>query len=148
MDRWLSKIKDPKDLRGMKVEDLTALADEIRELMLKVTSDNGGHLASNLGTVELTLALHCVFDTPEDRIVWDVGHQAYPHKIVTGRADRFPTIRRQGGLSGFLRRDESPYDAFGAGHGPARPARVAQPPSSPTFFFNQSSSNCSRPICW
>jgi 1-deoxy-D-xylulose-5-phosphate synthase len=116
MDRWLSKIKDPKDLRGMKVEDLTALADEIRELMLKVTSDNGGHLASNLGTVELTLALHCVFDTPEDRIVWDVGHQAYPHKIVTGRADRFPTIRRQGGLSGFLRRDESPYDAFGAGH--------------------------------
>jgi 1-deoxy-D-xylulose-5-phosphate synthase len=116
MDQWLSKIKDPKDLRGLSVEELKVVAEEIRELLLKVTATNGGHLASNLGIVELTLALHTVFDTPTDRLVWDVGHQGYPHKIVTGRCEQFGTIRREGGLSGFLRRSESQYDTFGAGH--------------------------------
>src|SRR5262249_11815548 len=109
----LSKIKDPKDLRALNVEELRAVAEEIRELLLKVTATNGGHLASNMGTVELTLGLHYVFDTPVDRLVWDVGHQGYPHKILTGRYEQFPTIRKEGGLSGFLKRAESRYDAFG-----------------------------------
>ena len=116
MGKWLDKIKDPSDLREMEIEQLAELAEEIRELLLKVTATNGGHLASNMGSVELTLALHHVYDTPNDRIVWDTGHQGYPHKIITGRADRFHTIRQEGGLSGFLKRTESPYDTFGAGH--------------------------------
>lgn len=116
MSQWLSQIDEPAHLRRLTPQQLSEVAEEIRELLLQVTASNGGHLASNLGTVELTLALHYVFETPEDRIVWDVGHQAYPHKIITGRRDRFHTIRRAGGLSGFLRRSESPYDTFGAGH--------------------------------
>jgi 1-deoxy-D-xylulose-5-phosphate synthase len=116
MGEWLKKIREPKDLRELPVEDLVVIAEEIRELLLKVTATNGGHLASNMGTVELALALHYAFNTPEDRIVWDVGHQAYPHKLLTGRYEAFHTIRQQGGLSGFLKRSESPYDAFGAGH--------------------------------
>ena len=112
----LKKINDPADLRGLSRADLQRLADELRQYLLESVSKTGGHLSSNLGTVELTIALHYVFNTPEDRIVWDVGHQTYPHKILTGRRDRMPTLRQQGGLSGFPRRDESAYDTFGTAH--------------------------------
>jgi 1-deoxy-D-xylulose-5-phosphate synthase len=98
------------------VEELPQLAQEIREEVISVVSEVGGHLASTLGAVELTLALHYVFDTPEDRIVWDTGHQAYAHKLICGRRNRLATIRQLGGISGFLSRDESEYDVFGAGH--------------------------------
>lgn len=116
MVKWLEKIQSPQDIRGLEIDQLREIAEEIREKILKVTASNGGHLASSMGAVELSLALHYVFNTPSDRLVWDVGHQSYAHKLVTGRADRFETIRREGGLSGFLKRGESPYDAFGAGH--------------------------------
>ncbi len=112
----LDEIRDPADLRRAPVEDLVSLAEEIREFLVSLASAKGGHFASSLGAVELTLALHYVFDTPRDKLVWDVGHQAYVHKILTGRRDRMHTIRQYGGLSGFLKRSESPYDAFGAGH--------------------------------
>ncbi|MCU0230438.1 MAG: thiamine pyrophosphate-dependent enzyme, partial [Acidobacteria bacterium] len=112
----LSAIDDPSDLRALSIEDLRDLAEQIRGFLVEVAATKGGHFASSLGTVELTLALHYVFDTPHDLLVWDVGHQAYVHKILTGRRDRLPTIRQDDGLSGFLKRDESPYDAFGAGH--------------------------------
>ncbi len=112
----LQKINDPADLRALSRQELRTLADELRSYLLESVSKTGGHLSSNLGTVELTIALHHVFDTPEDRIVWDVGHQTYPHKILTGRRDRMPTLRQQGGLSGFPKRDESPYDTFGTAH--------------------------------
>ena len=112
----LQKINDPADLRALSRAELRQLADELRAYLLESVSKTGGHLSSNLGTVELTIALHYVFDTPGDRIVWDVGHQTYPHKILTGRRDRMPTLRQQGGLSGFPRRDESPYDTFGTAH--------------------------------
>ena len=116
MGTWLKRIGSPADLRGLSIDQLREVAEDIRETLLKVTATNGGHLASNMGSVELTLALHHVFNTPEDRIVWDTGHQAYPHKLVTGRAETFHTIRQEGGLSGFLKRSESEYDTFGAGH--------------------------------
>ncbi len=112
----LNKINDPADLRSLSRAELGKLADELRAYLLESVSKTGGHLSSNLGTVELTIALHYVFNTPDDRIVWDVGHQTYPHKILTGRRDRMPTLRQQGGLSGFPRRDESAYDTFGTAH--------------------------------
>ncbi len=112
----LKKINDPADLRALSRAELRMLADELRSYLLESVSKTGGHLSSNLGTVELTIALHYVFSTPDDRIVWDVGHQTYPHKILTGRRDRMPTLRQQGGLSGFPKRDESPYDTFGTAH--------------------------------
>ncbi len=112
----LKKINDPSDLRALSRTELRTLADELRRYLLESVSKTGGHLSSNLGTVELTIALHYVFSTPEDRIVWDVGHQTYPHKILTGRRERMPSLRQQGGLSGFPRRDESPYDTFGTAH--------------------------------
>ena len=112
----LEKIDSPDDLKRLTLSDLRRLAGEIRECLIRRVTENGGHLASNLGVVELTLALHYVFDSPRDAIVWDVGHQAYVHKLVTGRRDRFATIRQHGGLSGFCAREESPHDAFGAGH--------------------------------
>jgi 1-deoxy-D-xylulose-5-phosphate synthase len=114
--RLLGTIDSPADLRALPEAELVPLAAELREFMLNTVADNGGHLAAGLGTVELTVALHYLFDTPHDLLVWDVGHQCYPHKILTGRRDRLSTIRKRGGLSGFLRRDESPYDTFGAGH--------------------------------
>jgi 1-deoxy-D-xylulose-5-phosphate synthase len=116
MTRLLDGIQFPKDIRGFTVVELNQLAVEIREEVISVVSEVGGHFASTLGAVELTLALHYVFDTPEDRIVWDTGHQAYAHKLISGRRDRLGTIRQFGGLSGFLSRDESEYDVFGAGH--------------------------------
>ncbi|MGE5714737.1 MAG: 1-deoxy-D-xylulose-5-phosphate synthase, partial [Betaproteobacteria bacterium] len=112
----LAAIDSPADVRRLRAAQLPALADEVRAHLIESVATSGGHFAAGLGTVELTVALHYVFDTPRDAIVWDVGHQCYPHKILTGRRDRLPTIRKRGGLSGFLRRDESDYDAFGAGH--------------------------------
>ncbi len=116
MTRLLDTINDPSDLRGLSNEELELLAQEVRQEIISTINLIGGHYASNLGTVELTVALHKVFNSPQDKIVWDVGHQAYPHKILTGRRDRFNTIRQYGGLSGFLSREESVHDAFGAGH--------------------------------
>ena len=112
----LESIHSPADLRKLHRGDLPRLAADVRQCVLDNVSQTGGHLSSNLGTVELTVALHYVFNTPEDRIVWDVGHQTYPHKILTGRRERMPTLRQLGGLSGFPRRDESEYDTFGTAH--------------------------------
>jgi 1-deoxy-D-xylulose-5-phosphate synthase len=112
----LKKIEGPGDLRRLSRSQLKPLADELRAFLLDSVSRTGGHLSSNLGTVELTIALHYVFNTPDDRIVWDVGHQTYPHKILTGRRDRMGSLRQQGGVSGFPRRDESPFDTFGTAH--------------------------------
>ena len=112
----LNSIHSPADLKKIPREQLPALADELRQFVLDSVSKTGGHLSSNLGTVELSIALHYVFDTPQDRIVWDVGHQSYPHKILTGRRERMGTLRQFDGLSGFPRRAESEYDAFGTGH--------------------------------
>ena len=112
----LNTINSPVDLRQLAEQDLQPLADELRRFLIDFTSETGGHLAPGLGAVELTVALHYVFDTPRDRLVWDIGHQAYPHKILTGRRDAMRTIRKAGGLSGFLKRAESEYDSFGAGH--------------------------------
>jgi 1-deoxy-D-xylulose-5-phosphate synthase len=114
--RLLETIRSPLDVRLLPEEELPRLAQELREFLLTHVSRTGGHLASGLGVVELTIALHYVFDTPLDQIVWDVGHQVYPHKILTGRRDRFSTLRQKGGLSGFTMRQESEYDAFNAAH--------------------------------
>ncbi len=116
MTPLLDTIESPADLRKLPRGQLKNLSDELRAYLLDSVSKTGGHLSSNLGTVELTVALHYVFNTPEDRLVWDVGHQTYPHKILTGRKDRMNTLRQLGGLSGFPRRDESPYDTFGTAH--------------------------------
>lgn len=113
---YLDRVNTPSDFRSFTVAELRGLADDVREYLIDVVSRTGGHLGAGLGAVELSVALHYVFDTPRDKIVWDVGHQAYPHKILTGRKDRLPTIRQRGGLSGFLKRSESSYDVFGAGH--------------------------------
>ena len=112
----LDTINSPSDLKNIPRSELPKLAREIRQRIVDVVSKTGGHLASNLGMVELTLALHYVFDVPNDKIVWDVGHQAYTHKLVTGRKERFHTLRQHGGISGFPKRSESPYDAFSTGH--------------------------------
>lgn len=112
----LSDVKSPADLRGLPVQDLYSIASAIREEIIHTVSLNGGHLASSLGVVELTLALHTVFDTPRDKIVWDVGHQSYAHKLVTGRYDAFRTLRKFGGISGYPKRVESPYDVYDTGH--------------------------------
>jgi 1-deoxy-D-xylulose-5-phosphate synthase len=112
----LTRIDSPADVRRLSRAELKTLAVELREYVLQSVSRTGGHLSSNLGTVELTIALHYVFDTPRDRLVWDVGHQTYPHKILTGRRDRMDTLRQLGGISGFPRRDESEYDTFGTAH--------------------------------
>lgn len=112
----LEKVNFPEDVRKLNFAELGKLAQEIRSLIIQAVSSTGGHLASSLGTVELTLALHYVFNTPEDKIVWDVGHQAYAHKIITGRKEQFFTLRKKGGLCGFPRREESPYDTFNVGH--------------------------------
>lgn len=112
----LEKVNSPADLKRLSADELRLCCDELRRYIIEQCSVNPGHLASSLGTVELTAALHYVFDTPDDKIVWDVGHQTYAHKILTGRREAFRTNRRLGGLSGFPRMAESPYDAFGGGH--------------------------------
>src|SRR3954451_20136848 len=125
MDRWkdadmkhalLEKIQSPADVRRLSRLELKQLAAELRDFVVQSVSQTGGHLSSNLGTVELTIALHHVFNTPHDRLVWDVGHQTYPQKILSARRDRMPTLRQRGGISGFPRRDESEYDTFGTAH--------------------------------
>lgn len=116
MSDFLDKIHQPSDLRKLSYPQLDQLAQEIRAELVHVVQNNGGHLASNLGVVELTIALHRVFDAPTDKIVWDVSHQCYVHKLLTGRRERFATLRQHGGISGFTDRSESPYDCFGAGH--------------------------------
>ncbi|HYE14861.1 MAG TPA: 1-deoxy-D-xylulose-5-phosphate synthase, partial [Pyrinomonadaceae bacterium] len=112
----LQSINSPEDLRRLRPEQLQGVADEIRQYILETMSRVGGHTGASLGAVELAVALHYAFDTPRDRLVWDVGHQAYAHKVLTGRRELLPTVKQYGGLSGFLRRDESEYDTFGAGH--------------------------------
>ena len=112
----LDTVEYPADIRKLSKDQLPQLADELRAEMIDAVSQSGGHLGSGLGVVELTVAIHYVFDTPNDRLIWDVGHQCYPHKIVTGRRDRIRTIRQGGGLSGFTKRAESEYDPFGAAH--------------------------------
>jgi 1-deoxy-D-xylulose-5-phosphate synthase len=116
MKKLLETIDSPADLRLLRREDLPRLAAEIRAFILEVVSKNGGHLSANLGVVELTLALHYVFDTPRDKVIWDVGHQSYTHKIITGRRERFRTLRQAGGLLGFPAREESEYDVYNTGH--------------------------------
>jgi len=116
MSEILDKIDCPTDLKGLKLKELNKLASEIRDELISVVSTNGGHLASNLGVVELTIALHRVFDSPQDKIIWDVGHQAYTHKLLTGRKHQFASLRQYEGLSGYTCRSESQHDPFGAGH--------------------------------
>ncbi len=112
----LDTVKTPEDLRKLDPDQLPQLADELRTEVIDAVSATGGHLGAGLGVVELTVAIHYLFDTPNDRLIRDVGHQAYPHKILTGRRDRMRTLRQPGGLSGFTKRSESEYDIFGAGH--------------------------------
>ncbi|RYZ64985.1 MAG: 1-deoxy-D-xylulose-5-phosphate synthase, partial [Proteobacteria bacterium] len=112
----LESIDEPADLRRFPCEQLPAIAAQLRSELIRSVAVSGGHLSSGLGVVELTVALHYVFDTPADTLVWDIGHQAYPHRMLTGRRQQLRTVRRRGGPSGFLRRGDSPFDAFGAGH--------------------------------
>src|SRR6185312_5752731 len=112
----LDQVKLPADLRALPKKDLKQVADELRQETINVVSVTGGHLGAGLGVVELSVALHRVFDTPRDKLIWDVGHQSYPHKVLTGRRARMKTLRQAGGLSGFTKRAESPYDTFGAAH--------------------------------
>ena len=116
MTRLIKQINFPADLRKFKKNDLKQISDELRDELIEIVSETGGHLGAGLGVVELTIALHYVFDTPKDKLVWDVSHQCYPHKIITGRRDRIKTLRKGGGLSGFTKRTESEYDPFGAAH--------------------------------
>ncbi|MEA3560551.1 MAG: 1-deoxy-D-xylulose-5-phosphate synthase N-terminal domain-containing protein, partial [Candidatus Omnitrophota bacterium] len=116
MDKLLDKIDNPSDLKKLRLKQLPRLAEEIREEIIRVVSQTGGHLASSLGAVELTIAVHYVFNSPQDAIIWDVGHQAYCHKILTNRKRRFPTLRQLGGISGFPNKDESSHDLFTVGH--------------------------------
>ena len=112
----LDRVLSPADLRQMPSDELRQLADELRQEVIDAVSVTGGHLGAVLGVVELTVALHYVYNTPRDRLIWDVGHQAYPHKVITGRRDKIRTLRQKGGLSGFTKRSESEYDPFGAAH--------------------------------
>ena len=114
--KYRNNINSPQDLKRLEVSELPAVCDEVRDFIIRSLSKNPGHLGSSLGVVELTVALHYVFDTPDDKLVWDVGHQAYAHKILTGRRDRFSTNRQLGGLAPFPTPVESEYDAFVAGH--------------------------------
>ena len=113
---YLDKINFPSDIKKLSISELKLLADEVRKEMIDAVSETGGHLGAGLGVVELTVVLHYVFNTPNDKLIWDVGHQTYPHKILTGRKDRIRTLRKGNGLSGFTKRSESEYDPFGAAH--------------------------------
>ena len=114
--KYLDKVNFPSDIKKLSIDELKILSEEIRKEMIEAVSVTGGHLGAGLGVVELTVALHYVFDTPNDKLIWDVGHQSYPHKIITGRKDKIRTIRQGKGLSGFTKRSESEYDPFGAAH--------------------------------
>ncbi len=127
MSALLDWIKSPSQLRKLSRDNLAPLAAELRERLIQSVSQTGGHFSSNLGTVELTVALHYVYNTPEDRLVWDVGHQTYPHKMLTGRNEQMGSMRQMGGLSGFPRREESIYDAFGTAHSSTSSTRLLMP---------------------
>ena len=114
--KFLNNVNFPKDIKKLSEFELKVLADEVREEMISAVSITGGHLGAGLGVVELSVALHYVFNTPNDKLIWDVGHQSYPHKILTGRKDKIRTLRKGNGLSGFTKRSESEYDPFGAAH--------------------------------
>ena len=114
--QYLKNINFPSDIKKLSTSELKKLADELREELISVVSETGGHLGAGLGVVELTVALHYIFDTPNDKLIWDVGHQTYPHKILTGRKNKIRTLRKGNGLSGFTKRSESEYDPFGAAH--------------------------------
>ena len=114
--QYLDKVNFPSDIKQLTIEELKILSKELRKELIDVVSVTGGHLGAGLGVVELTVALHYIFDTPNDKLIWDVGHQTYPHKILTGRKDKIRTIRQGKGLSGFTKRTESEYDPFGAAH--------------------------------
>ena len=114
--KYLNNINFPSDIKKLPSEALQDLSNEVREEMISAVSETGGHLGAGLGVVELTVALHYIFDTPNDKLIWDVGHQTYPHKILTGRKDKIRTLRKGKGLSGFTKRSESEYDPFGAAH--------------------------------
>src|SRR3984885_6429878 len=116
MEQYLSKIKSPADVKKLSLKELEGLAGEIRERLIVGGAKTGGHIGPNLGVVELTIAMHYVFDTPQDSFVFDVSHQSYVHKLLTGREEKFETIRQPGGLNGFMLRTESEHDSFGAGH--------------------------------
>jgi 1-deoxy-D-xylulose-5-phosphate synthase len=130
----LDRVGYPSDLRNFSHEQLRTLADELRAETVDAVSVTGGHLGASLGVVELTVAIHAIFDTPRDRLLWDVGHQAYPHKILTGRRDKIRTLRQGGGLSGFTKRSESEYDPFGAAHSSTSISdRLVNPESPPPW---------------
>ena len=112
----LDRVNDPAALKELKKKELVKLSKELRHFLIDSVSKTGGHLAAGLGAIEITIALHKVFNTPHDKLVWDIGHQCYPHKILTGRRQLMPTLRKKDGISGFLKREESEYDVFGAGH--------------------------------
>ena len=114
--KFLDNINFPEDVRKLSQSDIKILADEVRQELIDVVSETGGHLGAGLGVVELTVVLHYIFNTPHDKLIWDVSHQCYPHKIITGRRDKIKTLRKGGGLSGFTKRTESEYDPFGAAH--------------------------------
>ena len=114
--KYLDNINFPADIKKLSEYELKKLSDEVRQEMISAVSETGGHLGAGLGVVELTVALHYIFDTPDDKLIWDVGHQTYPHKILTGRKSRIKTLRQGSGLSGFTKRTESEYDPFGAAH--------------------------------
>ena len=114
--KYLNNINFPSDIKKLSVDKLQELSNEVREEMISAVSETGGHLGAGLGVVELTVALHYIFDTPNDKLIWDVGHQTYPHKILTGRKEKIRTLRQADGLSGFTKRSESEYDPFGAAH--------------------------------
>ena len=117
MGKLLDTLDSPVDLKRLSIDQLTILAQEIREVIIETVSSSGGHLASSLGAVELIIGIHYCLNAPEDKIIWDVGHQAYAHKLLTGRRDRFKTLRQIGGISGFPNRYESEFDVFTTGHG-------------------------------
>ena len=143
----LECINGPEDLKGLSQDQLTRLAGEIRDLLIATTVRTSGHLGPNLGVVELTVALHHVFDTPNDRLVWDVGHQCYPHKILTGRRDRITTIKKKNGLAPFPKREESEYDTFGVGHSSTSIRRRFRATSESILSRLCTSSTRSRPGC-
>lgn len=116
MDKILDKVNSTEDVKKLTTKEKEILAKDIRELIIDTVSKNGGHLASNLGVVELTIAIHSIFDCPKDKVIWDVGHQSYVHKILTGRKDKMPTLRKFGGMAGFPKASESEYDSFDTGH--------------------------------
>ena len=155
MGTLLESIHSPADLKRMTQAQMADLAGEIREFLIQTLSKTGGHLGPNLGVVELTLALHTVFNTPEDKLLFDVSHQAYIHKILTGRLDRFATIRQPGGLNGFMLRTESEHDCYGAGHaGTALSAALGMAAVMATIFgssvarFTSVFANTSDQVSW